>query len=92
MTDKDRFKFLFGPHETPRCKIGGTLRCSIRGTVEVRGTTMLPTNPYRVKLEGASPVGYRTISIAGRCRTCCSPSGRSSVYLGTMIQAAEALG
>lgn len=35
------------------------------GTVEVRGTTVEPTNPYRIKLEGASVVGYRTISIAG---------------------------
>jgi hypothetical protein len=35
------------------------------GEVEVRGTTIAPTNPYRIKLEGSSPVGFRTISIAG---------------------------
>ena len=35
------------------------------GEVEVRGTKIIPTNPYRIKLEGSSPVGFRTISIAG---------------------------
>jgi hypothetical protein len=35
------------------------------GEVEVRGTTIAPTTPYKIKLEGASPVGFRTISIAG---------------------------
>ena len=35
------------------------------GQVEVRGTRFLPTVPYAVKLEGARPVGYRTLSIAG---------------------------
>jgi len=51
---------------------GGTLDLSKvtftqleNGCVEVRGTTMVPTNPYRIKLEGARPVGFRTISIAG---------------------------
>lgn len=32
--------------------------------VRVRGTTFAPT-PYAVKVEGAAPVGYRTLSIAG---------------------------
>ncbi len=35
------------------------------GRVEVKGTTFIPSDPYRVKLEGSSVVGYRTISIAG---------------------------
>lgn len=35
------------------------------GEVEVRGTTFEPTPVYRIKLEGASPLGYRTLSIAG---------------------------
>ena len=34
------------------------------GTVEVRGSKHIHT-PYKVKLEGSAPVGYRTISIAG---------------------------
>jgi hypothetical protein len=34
------------------------------GTVEVRGSKHVHT-PYKVKLEGSAPVGYRTISIAG---------------------------
>ncbi|MEO8409327.1 MAG: acyclic terpene utilization AtuA family protein, partial [Propionivibrio sp.] len=34
------------------------------GSVEVRGSQHVPM-PYKVKLEGAAPVGYRTISIAG---------------------------
>lgn len=33
--------------------------------VTVRGTRFTPTDSYFVKLEGARPVGYRTISIAG---------------------------
>lgn len=35
------------------------------GRVEVRGSRHLRTDPYKVKLEGARPVGFRTISIAG---------------------------
>ncbi|WP_304223798.1 acyclic terpene utilization AtuA family protein [Gracilinema caldarium] len=35
------------------------------GKVEVRGSRNIPTEPYKVKLEGARPVGYRSISIAG---------------------------
>lgn len=38
--------------------------------VRVSGSHFLPETPYRVKLEGVRPVGYRTISIAGvRCPT-----------------------
>lgn len=36
-------------------------------SVRVAGSRFVPSDGYRVKLEGASPVGYRTISIAG-CR------------------------
>lgn len=35
------------------------------GRVEVRGTRFVPTRPYAVKLEGARPVGYRTLCVAG---------------------------
>lgn len=35
------------------------------GMVEVRGSRHERTRPYRIKLEGSAPVGYRTISIAG---------------------------
>ena len=35
------------------------------GAVEVRGSRHVPTVPYNVKLEGARPVGFRTISVAG---------------------------
>ncbi len=35
------------------------------GTVEVSGSRHVKTVPYKVKLEGARPVGFRTISIAG---------------------------
>jgi len=33
--------------------------------VRVTGTAFVPRIPYTVKLEGAAPVGYRTVSIAG---------------------------
>lgn len=51
---------------------GGVLNledCAFRelsgGRVEVRGSRFEPAPDYRVKLEGARKIGYRTISIAG---------------------------
>jgi len=35
------------------------------GRVEVRGSRFEASSPYRVKLEGARPTGYRAISVAG---------------------------
>lgn len=35
------------------------------GRVEVRGSRFEASKPYRVKLEGARPTGYRAISVAG---------------------------
>lgn len=35
------------------------------GQVEVKGSRHEKTDPYKIKLEGATPVGCRTISIAG---------------------------
>lgn len=35
------------------------------GKVEVRGSRHVKTDPYKVKLEGARPVGFRTVSVAG---------------------------
>jgi len=34
-------------------------------TVRVTGTKFVPSETYTVKLEGARPIGYRTVSIAG---------------------------
>ena len=58
------------PYELPGP--GGILdlrQCSFsdigNGRVEVRGSRHIRTDPYKVKLEGARPVGYRSISIAG---------------------------
>ena len=36
-----------------------------QGRVEVQGSRHIRTEPYKVKLEGARPVGHRSISIAG---------------------------
>ncbi len=33
--------------------------------MKVSGTRFVPTEKYFLKLEGARPIGYRTISIAG---------------------------
>src|SRR5262245_13167567 len=33
MVQEDRVKLLFGPYRTPKCKIGGHLRCRMRGKV-----------------------------------------------------------
>lgn len=35
------------------------------GAVAVRGSRHVPTIPYKVKLEGARPVGFRTVCVAG---------------------------
>jgi hypothetical protein len=35
------------------------------GRVEVKGSSFVPDNCYRIKLEGARPVGFRSICIAG---------------------------
>lgn len=35
------------------------------GMVEVKGTRFVPTEGYKIKLEGVRPVGFRTISMAG---------------------------
>jgi len=58
------------PYELPGP--GGILdlrNCSFadigNGKVEVQGSRHIRTEPYKVKLEGARPVGYRSISIAG---------------------------
>jgi len=44
-------------------------RCSFTdiggGRVEVRGSRFVPTKKYSIKLEGARPIGYRSITIAG---------------------------
>ena len=40
-------KLIFGPYGTPRCRIGGQLRCAIRGAVIVRGMSDTPIQwPY----------------------------------------------
>lgn len=58
------------PYELPGP--GGVLdlrQCSFteigQGMVEVQGSRHIKTEPYKVKLEGARPVGFRSISIAG---------------------------
>ena len=35
-------KLIFGPYRPPRCRIGGHLRCAIRGVVIVRGMSDTP--------------------------------------------------
>lgn len=35
------------------------------GRIRVSGSKFIPADPYTIKLEGARPVGYRTVSIAG---------------------------
>jgi len=45
-------------HDCAFAELGG-------GTVEVSGSRHVRSDPYKVKLEGARPVGFRTISIAG---------------------------
>lgn len=38
----DNTKLIFGPYRPPRCRIGGKLRCVVRGDVVVRGISDSP--------------------------------------------------
>lgn len=50
MLDVDRFKLLFGPYRSPRCRVGRTwLSCAIRGRVKVVGISDTPI-PWPVTL------------------------------------------
>jgi hypothetical protein len=37
LSDAERFKLLFGPYRSPRCRVGKRLRCVLRGELVVRG-------------------------------------------------------
>ncbi|HZZ76959.1 MAG TPA: hypothetical protein VFE62_00485 [Gemmataceae bacterium] len=37
MQEHDRVKLIAGTYQMPRCRIGGKLRCEVRGKVTVRG-------------------------------------------------------
>jgi hypothetical protein len=37
MTDRDRFKLLYGPYRTPRFKLGDVVFCEMRGEVKIVG-------------------------------------------------------
>src|SRR5689334_7118460 len=42
MHDRDRYKLLFGPYRPPRCRVGGWLKCAVRGKVRVVGISDAP--------------------------------------------------
>ena len=51
MLNADRFKLLFGPYRSPRCRVGRTwLRCAIRGNVKVVG---ISDTPIRLSAAGS---------------------------------------
>ncbi len=53
MHARDRTKLLAGPYRTPRCKIGGALRCAMRGKVVVCGIHEAPIQwPYTLRKKG----------------------------------------
>ena len=66
MLNLDRVKLLFGPYRSPRCKLGRTLRCQIRGSVKVRGLTDARiTRPFtRNRIGSRRPVFIRYSSCA----------------------------
>jgi hypothetical protein len=51
MRDADRFRLLFGPYPTPRCRVGRRVRCLARGTVTVHALTDAPI-PWPVGKRG----------------------------------------
>ena len=63
MLQHDRVKLLFGPYRTPRCKMGGSLRCVMRERVKVAGLTdaRIPW-PY-VPQPGGN--GHRSLILCG---------------------------
>src|SRR6185295_16487749 len=53
MLERDRVKLLFGPYRMPRCRVGGFLKCSVRGRVRVYGIHEGPIQwPYTVRRIG----------------------------------------
>jgi hypothetical protein len=40
--DIERYKLLFGPYRSPRCRVGKRLRCVVRGDLVVRGISDAP--------------------------------------------------
>jgi hypothetical protein len=40
--EQDRVRLLYGPYEMPNYKVGGWLRCRMRGKVRVAGLTDAP--------------------------------------------------
>jgi hypothetical protein len=47
MLKQERVKLLFGPYQMPKCKVGGRLRCAMRGKVTVAGLSDAPIQwPY----------------------------------------------
>ena len=63
MHEQERVKLLFGPYRTPRCKIGGTLRCTMRGQVIVAGLTDAPISWPYVPNRGGN--GYPPLILCG---------------------------
>jgi hypothetical protein len=56
MIESERVKLLFGPYRMPRCKVGGKLRCELRGTVIVRGLSDAPIVwPFTRSSKGRGP-------------------------------------
>jgi hypothetical protein len=51
MRQADRVRLLFGPHRTPRCRVGRRVRCLARGTVTVHALTDAPI-PWPVGKRG----------------------------------------
>jgi hypothetical protein len=42
LNDAERFKLLFDPSRSPRCRVGKSLRCVVRGDLVVRGISDAP--------------------------------------------------
>src|SRR5437868_3305934 len=57
MHESERVKLISGPYRTPRCKVGGFLRCAKRGRVLVRGIHEAPIQwPYTLPKKGGRPM------------------------------------
>src|SRR4051812_6825409 len=63
MHNNDRFKLLYGPYRMPKCKVGKSLRCRIRGEVKVIGITdALIQWPYTLQDGG---IGHKMLIVCG---------------------------
>ncbi len=93
MEDADRFKFLFGPYQATRCRVGQVVRCEVRGEVRILGLSDSPI-PWPVCRAGKwlVPVVYKGLAKAVRRESCQAVAHWRGIHRQTVWAWRKALG